>query len=383
METEHHAQHEAGKERALARKECDGNHHLRDGSHVGHQVRGLRGTEIIGERHEEPLLEPLRKEGALVHHDHDDRREVVVQLGRRRPEPDEAPDDLAARYPQLISAGEGQTGEDDPEMLGARREEESLVSEAEQRDQEEGGKKKRHRQLGGDQSTQQEEHVGGVERDVEPGSAGAAKDRNARKERKLRRAGAKEVQEPADGRPEARVHRARRTTKTRRFVEECPEDRLLERETREGPARDRRESRIARRERTEERPHACKEEQVLDPVHRDHGQGGRRDLLCPRSGDEAHPLRERCRHQVIEGIRRRVGLGDRHADPCSRPITERGLPATSGSHGSAREDVTCLQWAVLTAMGRSLPMRLRRSGETGECLAVTLVGGRDFPAEAD
>ena len=216
-------------------------------------------------------------------------------------------------------------------MLRARREEERLVGDAEQRDQHDARPQLRGRQLRREQRVQQEDLVRGVEHHVEPAPADPAEHRNAGEQRQLRRARAQEVEEAAERRVEARVHRPHAAAEAHQLVEDRPEHRLLERDRREGPAARRGEARIAGREGDEERPAADVEHQVLRPVQDQHDGRVRVHLRRPRAAHEAHALGERSTEEARRFVGRKIGdAARRHAvEPRAGWSSVRGMRANS------------------------------------------------------
>ena len=195
------------------------------------------GRRSSGNDAKSRFFSALREERSVVHHELDHGREVVVDLRGRRPEPDEAPHELAARDPERVAARDDETRQRHPVVLGAGGQEERLVEHAHDRDQQQRRKQEIGRDLRRDERAQQEELVRGVDADVEPAPLVAADRGRAGEERKLRRPRPQEVAEASGHRLEARVHRPPRAAEAGQLVEDRPRDRLLERRRREGPRR--------------------------------------------------------------------------------------------------------------------------------------------------
>ena len=129
---------------------------------------------------------------------------MVINLRGRGPEPDRAQHTLAGRDPQRVAAGHGHADERDVEVLASGGEKDRLVRDAEQRDEDEARHQQCRRDFGGHQRPNNEQEVRSVEPDVEPGAADATEDGQAREERQLGGAGAKEVEEAAERRRDPR-----------------------------------------------------------------------------------------------------------------------------------------------------------------------------------
>jgi hypothetical protein len=171
VEAHHDAQHQHRDERRDVGREHERDRPLGQRAHARHEDGELPWPQVFRVVGEQPALEPLREERPVVHHHLDHGREVVVDLRRRRPEPDEAPDELAERGPRAVASQcHCDARERDPVVLGARGEKQRLVRQAHHRNQDHAREQQRRRELGSDQRAEQEQLVRGVERHVEPGA---------------------------------------------------------------------------------------------------------------------------------------------------------------------------------------------------------------------
>ena len=269
-----------------------------------HDRRERRGAQVarVVAVHRPPQPREARERAVARHHAHD-RREVMVELGEARPEPERELHGHGAGDPV---AGEGEADDGDPVVLAARGEEDRLVEHAEHGQEHDERQEVLEARRRGDQSAR------GAEEEAPRRAARRARRASARRARAGRARAAASSSRGAGSRGSRRRgevppgERAAPAAEAEDLEEHAPDDGLLEREGVQPPRRNRGRAPERRAEAAEEHPPADVEPH-LEGVGGEDAERRAVPLHRPGLADHAPALGQR----LLDPGERVIGRGGR------------------------------------------------------------------------